>query len=274
MTKQNVGWWAWIVGNGSETAQTHVPAPAIIEPPVTVSEPPVSVKVVAELSPETKNLTGWQRVTSIYEREGAMELDVVTRVVRMSFLGGFLVGGATGYAQARQFYEANNVGKKYLSPSDAVKRKIDYAIVRFAKGGFATGFKCALISGSIVLLTTHVTAYRDKFASWYFPVISALVGGVFTFPLGVIGSIKALGLGISSGLTLSAVVHLYAMAIDKSTDGAYRQFKRDYEKELKSALDWDNRVKEMMEREQIKWRQTAVKRLKQMDAEKMSVHDD
>uniref|UniRef100_A0A8R1IZL5 Uncharacterized protein n=1 Tax=Caenorhabditis japonica TaxID=281687 RepID=A0A8R1IZL5_CAEJA len=58
----------------------HVPAPAIVEPPVTVIEPPVSVKVVAELSPETKNLTGWQRVTSIYEREGAMELDVVTRV--------------------------------------------------------------------------------------------------------------------------------------------------------------------------------------------------
>lgn len=34
---------------------------------------------------------------------------------------------------------------------------------------------------------------------------SALVGGVFTFPLGVVGMAKAFGLGISSGLTLSAV---------------------------------------------------------------------
>lgn len=86
----------------------------------------------------------------------------------MSFLGGFLVGGATGYAQARHAYETNNVGRSYLSPSDAVvsgpqaippeqlffqKRKIDYAIVRFAKGGFGVGFKCALLSGSIVLVS-------------------------------------------------------------------------------------------------------------------------
>lgn len=30
------------------------------------------------------------------------------------------------------------------------KRRMDYAVVRFAKSGFVMGFKCAIVSGSIV----------------------------------------------------------------------------------------------------------------------------
>ncbi|CAI2349870.1 unnamed protein product [Caenorhabditis sp. 36 PRJEB53466] len=277
MTGHSVGWWGWLGWNRSEKAETTIPAQHELD---TVSEPTTSL---IEVFVETKRaeLTGWQRVKAIYEQENSMEIDVTVRVIRMSFLGGFLVGGATGYAQARHAYETNNVGRLYLSPSDAVKRKIDYAIIRFAKGGFGTGFKCALISGSIVFLATHVAAYRDKFSSWYFPAISGAtacllhtVGGVFTFPLGLLGSMKAIGLGVSSGLTLSAVVHLYAMAIDKPVNDAYRLFKKDYEKELTSAAKWDIRVNELMEKEKITWRQTAVKRLKQVDQERMTIHDD
>ncbi|CCD67381.1 Complex I assembly factor TIMMDC1, mitochondrial [Caenorhabditis elegans] len=275
-SSNSVGWWEWLGWKGSPSSIPGRQAP----PPHTEPSTVPTTSVVAVMEPkviehvEIVPMTGWERLKSIYERENSMEKDVTFRVVRMSFLGGFLVGGATGYAQARHAYETNNVGRKYLSPSDAVKRKIDYAIVRFAKGGFGVGFKCALISGSIVFLATHITAYRDKFASWYFPAISASVGGVFTFPIGLLGSMKAVGLGVTSGLTLSAVVHLYAMAIDKPVNDAYRLFKRDYEKELKSASEWDSRVSELMEREQITWRQQAVKKLKQQDHEKMAIFDD
>ncbi|ETN71792.1 hypothetical protein NECAME_19168, partial [Necator americanus] len=78
------------------------------------------------------------------------------------------------------------------------KRRMDYAIIRFAKSGFTMGAKAAFIAGSIVIFSTHMAAYRQKFSSWYLPAFSALVGGVFTFPLGVIGSLKAVGLGVTS----------------------------------------------------------------------------
>lgn len=42
------------------------------------------------------------------------------QVARMTFFGGFLLGGSTGYRQAVHTYEINNVGRKYLSPSDAI----------------------------------------------------------------------------------------------------------------------------------------------------------
>ena len=37
----------------------------------------------------------------------------------MTFLGGFVVGGANGYLLAKQAYESANKGRKYLSPSEA-----------------------------------------------------------------------------------------------------------------------------------------------------------
>ncbi|CAB3409867.1 unnamed protein product [Caenorhabditis bovis] len=275
------GWWSWIGLGGSSATHLTNDRPQDIQTihksaTTEKSEPSTSAEIIRP-GPvnQVKNSdeTGWDRVKALYNK-GTMETDIVERVVRMSFLGGFIVGGATGYAQAKHAYDVNNVGRKYLSPRDAVKRNIDYAIVRFAKGGFGVGFKCALISGSIVLLTTHLAAYRDRFSSWYFPAISALVGGVFTFPVGLLGSVKAVGLGVSSGLTLSAVVHLYAMSIDKPVAEAYRTFKRDYEKELKTALEWDLRVEQLMKDENITWRQTAVKRLKQLDQQKLAANDD
>ncbi|PIO55420.1 hypothetical protein TELCIR_23194 [Teladorsagia circumcincta] len=135
------------------------------------------------------------------------------------------------------------------------------------------GFKCAIISGGIVLLTTHLAAYRQRFSSWYFPALSALVGGVFTFPLGVVGSIKAVGLGVTSGLTLSAIVHLYALSVDKPVNEAYWTFKRDYEKDLRLDQEWNERLKELMKQEKIWWRATAVQRLKKLDEEKLAAQD-
>ncbi|CAD6190800.1 unnamed protein product [Caenorhabditis auriculariae] len=271
-------WWEWLSWRGRKSLPNKPPDPEIL--PLPAHSVVASTSKEAEVLEVIPPTNGWERVKALYSGN-KMEPDVIERVVRMSFLGGFLMGGATGYAQARQTFEINNVGRKYLSPSDAVKRKFDYAIVRFAKGGFGVGFKCAFISGSIILLTTNLSAYRDRFSSWYFPAISGVlacalhsVGGVFAFPLGVVGSAKAFGLGVSSGLTLSAAVHLYALAVDKTADEAYRMFKREYEKELKAAAAWDARVGELMEREKIMWRQTAVKKLKQIDAEKLAVHDD
>ncbi|VDM58260.1 unnamed protein product [Angiostrongylus costaricensis] len=220
------------------------------------------------------------------------------KIIRMAFLSGFFLGGYSTVAQARETFERSNVGRKYLSPSDEFKRKADYAIVRFAKSGFVMGFKCALISGSIVVLTTHLAAYRQRFSSWYFPAISgalalslhrgmaefaflliarlifvALVGGIFMFPLGIIGSLKAVALGITSGLTLSAGVHIFALGMNKSVDEAYWAFKEKYDSKLRTDQEWEDRVTELMRSEGIKWRGNAAIKLRKLDEEKLAVQD-
>uniref|UniRef100_A0A158P709 Complex I assembly factor TIMMDC1, mitochondrial n=1 Tax=Angiostrongylus cantonensis TaxID=6313 RepID=A0A158P709_ANGCA len=236
--------------------------------------------VDAQLSTSQK-ISGWHRMRSLYE-EPCMERDYSHRIIRMAFLTGFFLGGCSTVAQARETFERSNVGRKYLSPSDEFKRKADYAIVRFAKSGFVMGFKCALISGSIVVLTTHLAAYRQRFSSWYFPAISgalalslhrALVGGIFMFPLGIIGSLKAVALGVTSGLTLSAGMHIFALGMNKSVDEAYWAFKEKYDNKLRTDQEWQDRVTELMKSEGIKWRGNAAVKLRKLDEEKLAVQD-
>uniref|UniRef100_A0A8R1Z729 Complex I assembly factor TIMMDC1, mitochondrial n=1 Tax=Pristionchus pacificus TaxID=54126 RepID=A0A8R1Z729_PRIPA len=212
-------------------------------------------------------MSGWDRIKEVYESD-SMEKDVIRRVVRMSFFGGFLVGGSNGYLLAKQQYEIANKGRKYLSPSDAIKRRLDYAILRFAMKGFSFGIKAGLISGSVVLLSTHTAAITRHFSSLYFPAFS----GVFTFPLGVVGMAKAFGLGISSGLTLSAVCGLYALSTDRSVDSAYWHLKKEYEIGLKEEGAFEKRVMQVIEERKV-WRYEAVRIVKEEEDNKLKTLD-
>ncbi|VDK47493.1 unnamed protein product [Cylicostephanus goldi] len=186
--------------------------------------------------------------------------------------------GARGEAAAR-----DRAALIWLTPNETggnYKRRMDYAIVRFAKSGLVMGAKAAIISGSIVVASTHVAAYRQRFSSWYLPAFSGVlavtlheVGGVFTFPLGLIGSLKAVGLGVTSGLTLAAVVHLYALSMDKTVDEAYWTFKREYENDLRAEQEFQDRVTKLMKEEGYKWRGSAASRLRKLDEEKIAAHD-
>ncbi|GMR48054.1 hypothetical protein PMAYCL1PPCAC_18249, partial [Pristionchus mayeri] len=225
-----------------------------------------------------EDMSGWDRIRELYEKP-SMERDVVERVARMSFLGGFLVGGSNGYLLAKQQYEMANKGRKYLSPSDAIKRRLDYAIVRFSMKGFSMGVKAALISGSITLLSTHTAAVSRHFSAFYFPAFSGplavllhSVGGVFAFPTGMMGVAKAFGLGISSGLTLSAVCGLYALSIDRSVDSAYWHVKKEYEEVLEEEGSFEKRVEEVIAEQNV-WRYQAVKIVKEEEDNKMKMLD-
>uniref|UniRef100_A0A1I7XRJ3 MICOS complex subunit n=1 Tax=Heterorhabditis bacteriophora TaxID=37862 RepID=A0A1I7XRJ3_HETBA len=189
-----------------------------------------------------ETLSVWNKFKEIYERP-TMERETVVRAARMAFFGGFLVGGASGYTQAKHFYELNNASRKYLSASDAFKRRTDYV--------------CLFIS------FPQMSRY----------IFIALVGGVFALPLGMVGSCKAFGFGFSSGLTLSAVAYLYALTIDKSVDDAYWVFKKNYDKELLATEEWERRLTELMEAEHIFWRQSAIQRLKKIDEENLASND-
>ncbi|KJH46258.1 hypothetical protein DICVIV_07694 [Dictyocaulus viviparus] len=98
---------------------------------------------------EDQAISGWERLRFLYEQP-SMERDLSRRIINMAFLTGFFFGGVATSAQARETFERSNIGQRFLSASDVLKRQADYAIVRFAKSGFPMGFKCALVSGSIV----------------------------------------------------------------------------------------------------------------------------
>jgi hypothetical protein len=81
-------------------------------------------------------------------------------------------------------------------------------------------------------LTTHTTVYRNYFSPWYFPVYSAVACGVFAFPLGLMGQVQALGLGVSTGALVSGLTWLYSLSRDKPINESYELFRHDYERDL------------------------------------------
>ncbi|CAJ0936898.1 unnamed protein product, partial [Mesorhabditis belari] len=217
---------------------------------------------------------GWKRLKSIYEAEVSMERDVIRKVCTTSFIAAFLLGGASGYQEAGRVYEQTHVGKAYLSQRDALVRRMDYGILKFSINGTKTGVKAMLLAGSIIGITLHVAAYRAHFSPFYFPAFSVAVGGIFSFPLGVIGVAKAIGLGISSGFTLAAGYHLFALSIDKTADESYWYFKNEYEKELQSKVDFDAKVRRVMEENpDMWWKAKAIKYVKQLEEQERQKHD-
>ncbi|VDO35322.1 unnamed protein product [Haemonchus placei] len=204
------------------------------------------------------------------------------KVTRMSFLSGFFIGGVSTYLQAKETYERSNVGRKYLSPSDAIKRRVDYAIARFAKSGFSMGFKCALISGGIIL--------NDSFDCVPTTIFIVVLPSPFRCASGRHASrvtvTNRVGVSVfirlssinrycksSFRLTLSAVAHLYALSIDKSVNEAYWTFKKEYDKELRKEQEWEERVRNLMKEERIWWKATAVHKLKKLDEESLAAQD-
>uniref|UniRef100_A0A1I8ABE5 Complex I assembly factor TIMMDC1, mitochondrial n=2 Tax=Steinernema glaseri TaxID=37863 RepID=A0A1I8ABE5_9BILA len=218
--------------------------------------------------------TGWERVLEMYDDGDIhMEIDVTRKVTRAAFIGGFFFGGYNGHMMNKERYDMHAVGRKFLNARDAMKRRLDYSIVMFAKNGFRMGIKSAALVGSVVFLSTHITRYRDRFSLAYFPAISASVGSMLAFPVGIIGSMKALGLGITSGISLSMVAFLYALTVDKSIDEAYKQFRTEYEADLREEHLLNQRAVQLMHDEKIFWKQSAIRKIKKMDEAKLLEND-
>ncbi|CAJ0572447.1 unnamed protein product, partial [Mesorhabditis spiculigera] len=217
---------------------------------------------------------GWARVKSLYTTENSMELSILQRICTGTFAAGFLMGGLASYKDAQRVYEQTHVGTRYLSMRDAIVRRIDYGILRFAIAGAKMGVKAALITGPVIGLTTHLSAYRAKFSSAYVPLISAAVGGVFAFPLGIIGVTKAIGLGIASGCSLAAVFQLFALSLDKTGDQAYWYFKNELEKELRGHSEFDRKVAQVMaENPDMWWRASAIRHVRKLEEKESEALD-
>uniref|UniRef100_A0A0N5BNH6 Complex I assembly factor TIMMDC1, mitochondrial n=1 Tax=Strongyloides papillosus TaxID=174720 RepID=A0A0N5BNH6_STREA len=240
-----------------------------------------TVKALTE-SEVKKNIPnpGWERIKAIYngasEGKLSFELDILARVSKYSFFSAFFLGGITGFEGVFERYKIHSEGKTFVSPRDAVKRRLDFSIVMFAKRGFVHGIRATALAGSVVFFSTHLVAYRDHFSYLYLPLISgATTGilhaafGVLAFPLGILGSARAVGLGLVTGSSLSAFLGLYGLAVGKSSTEMYKQFKSEYEEILRINYEEEAKVRQFMDENGIWFRGMAIKKMKEKEDEEM-----
>uniref|UniRef100_A0AC34FL64 Uncharacterized protein n=1 Tax=Panagrolaimus sp. ES5 TaxID=591445 RepID=A0AC34FL64_9BILA len=148
-------------------------------------------------------------------------------------------------------------------------------MLMFLKNGFRLGFRASILTGTVMVLTTHTTIYRNYFSPLYFPIYSATACGVFAFPLGIYGQMQALSLGLSTGAIVSGLTWLYALGHDKSINDAYNLFRNDYDKDLRIRNEEERKIMRIMKDEKLYLRSTAFKRLKEIEEQQLlnSVED-
>uniref|UniRef100_A0A914ZD93 Complex I assembly factor TIMMDC1, mitochondrial n=1 Tax=Panagrolaimus superbus TaxID=310955 RepID=A0A914ZD93_9BILA len=223
-----------------------------------------------------KETFGWDRLKRLYRgEEYLLERDLCLKMSKTSFICGFVVGGLTTKRDAEQRFDNYAVGKKFLNRRDAFRRRNDFRMLMFLKNGFKMGFRACVLTGSVMVLTTHTTIFRDYFSPLYFPIYSATACGIFAFPLGLYGQIQALSLGLTTGAVVSGLTWLYALGHDKSINDAYILFRNDYEKELTIRNEEERKIMRLMKDEKLYLRSTAFKRLKEIEEQQLlnSVED-
>uniref|UniRef100_A0A0K0FMG9 Complex I assembly factor TIMMDC1, mitochondrial n=1 Tax=Strongyloides venezuelensis TaxID=75913 RepID=A0A0K0FMG9_STRVS len=243
--------------------------------------PTVKTLTESEVKKDIPN-PGLERIKAIYngvfEGKLSFELDVFAKVTKYSFFTAFFIGGLSGHDGVFKRYNIHSEGKTFLSPRDAVKRRFDFSITMFAKRGLVHGIRATALAGSVVFFSTHFIAYRDHFSYLYFPLISgATTGilhagtafGVLAFPLGILGSARAVGLGLVTGGSLSAFLGLYGLCIGKSSTEMYKQFKFEYEEFLRYKYEEGSKVKQFMKDNGIFFRHMALMKLQEKENAEM-----
>lgn len=207
--------------------------------------------------------SGWQRIKKVYtDGDVHAETHVTVRMTRLAFVAGMFVGGFFRHQDKIDRYELHSQGKIFLSRGDILRRKWDYGIIMFARNGFKAGMRSAVLVGSIIFLTGHISAWRDRFSAWYFPAISAPICTILALPYGGAAALGALGLGTSTGLALTAVSYAIAYELGKTVDDAYKDAKKNYEDDVKRRKEAEKKLLDFMKENNIKWRGEAHKLMK------------
>ncbi|KAI6234643.1 hypothetical protein M3Y99_00783400 [Aphelenchoides fujianensis] len=205
---------------------------------------------------------GWSRLKKFYMAdEPCMERDLTLRTLRTTFIVTGVLGGLAGRAETEKRLQMYTTGVTFGSPSNRFRRTMDFRILQFVKNGFRYGTRSSVLIGSILMTTTHLTLYRDRFSLWYPPTVAASACAFFSFPLGLLGLLQASVLGLTAGSTLSASLYLYSLYLDKTVDGAYRTMRSEYEAELEEKRQIERDTYRIMKSEQNIWSPHTARRM-------------
>lgn len=215
---------------------------------------------VSNDAPRIEPKNGFQRIIALY-RDGEVHGERIATafITKGAFIVGGFFGGILSAKKNAERYSMHSEGKKFLSPRDILLRRGDYAIITFVRHGLRAGLKSAAIVGSIALMSSHLTVWRNHFSAWYFPLFSVPIFAIFSLPYGSYAFIEGATFGLSTGLTLTAGTYLVACAKHKSVNETYNILKAEYEEKERKKRAWRSQIRSVMKEENLHFPGDAIK---------------
>ncbi|XP_071443639.1 complex I assembly factor TIMMDC1, mitochondrial [Hetaerina americana] len=156
-------------------------------------------EIVKEIIANNKKKTGWERVRAIFELDEFDNLSMeLTTVLQGSTLGAFIGACYGGWNRSQVAYldfVTKNQASQFRSHFDAKKKLQDQVTIGMAKGGFRWGWRLGYFTGTYLLVSNVVSAYRGEVGILEYVIGGVVTGGLYKCNMGLRGIAVGSGLG-------------------------------------------------------------------------------
>ncbi|NXD23154.1 TIDC1 factor, partial [Spelaeornis formosus] len=188
--------------------------------------------------------TGWERLCELWRPDEQQQYpEEALNLARSAFtagLVGWLYGGLPAFVSARKAFIESSSGDMFQSRADALQSAQRAGLRSFIRYGWRWSWRVAAFATIFNVVSTGLSAYRDKTSISNFAAAGAFTGALFRMHLGLQGLVGGIMFGTAFGLPAGGLLMAtYALAGETLQEKRNRERRELYEQKL---AQWHSRL--------------------------------
>ncbi|XP_032909055.1 complex I assembly factor TIMMDC1, mitochondrial-like [Catharus ustulatus] len=207
-----------------------------------MAEPPGPPPVFCRPAPLPQ--TGWERLSELWRRDEQQQYPEETvNIAKAAFTAGvvgWLYGGLPAFVSARKAFIESSRGEIFQSRADAVQSAHRAGLRSFIRYGWRWSWRVVAFTTIFNVVSTGLSAYRDKTAISNFAAAGAFTGALFRMHLGLQGLAGGIVFGTAFGVPAGGLLMaMYGLAGETLQEKRRRERKELYEQRL---AEWQSKL--------------------------------
>ncbi|NWV84181.1 TIDC1 factor, partial [Dasyornis broadbenti] len=188
--------------------------------------------------------TGWERVSELWRRDERQQYPEETEnIAKSAFTAGvvgWLYGGLPAFVNARKAFIESSHGELFLNRADAVRSAHRAGLRSFIRYGWRWSWRVAAFATVFNVVSTGLSAYRDKTTVSNFAAAGAFTGALFRMHLGLQGLAGGIVFGTVFGIPAGGLLMvMYGLAGETFQEKRSRERRQLYEQKM---AEWQSRL--------------------------------
>ncbi|NXY86309.1 TIDC1 factor, partial [Alcedo cyanopectus] len=188
--------------------------------------------------------TGWERLRELWQLDEQRRYPEETlNIFKAAFTGalvGWMYGGLPAFYQARKAFIERSHGEVFHNRADAVQSAHRAGLRSFIRYGWRWSWRVATFVTVFNMVSTGLTAYRNKTTISNFASAGAFTGALFRMHLGLQGLAGGFMFGTAFGIPAGGLLMVVqAIAGETLQEKRSRERRELYEQKL---AEWESRL--------------------------------
>ncbi|NXR86168.1 TIDC1 factor, partial [Hypocryptadius cinnamomeus] len=187
--------------------------------------------------------TGWERLSELWRLDEQQQFPEETmNIAKSAFtagVGGWLYGGLPAFVSARKAFMESSHAEMFQNRADAVQSAHRAGLRSFIRYGWRWSWRVAAFATIFNVVSTGLSAYRDKTTISNFAAAGAFTGALFRMHLGLQGLAGGVVFGTAFGVPAGGLLMaMYGLAGETFQEKRSRERRELYEQQL---AEWQSR---------------------------------